>query len=77
MTNAELKQALFNKTPVVHNGIRYQRMYEIVYRVPKDKLIVSVGLLDVNDNSIVYAMPDKVSLVDQEETKEEKANETI
>ena len=77
MTNTELKQALFNKTPVMHNGIRYQRMYEIVYRVPKDKLIVSVGLLDVNDNSIVYAMPDKVSLVDQEETKEEKADETI
>ena len=77
MTNTELKQALFNKTPVMHNGIRYQRMYEIVYRVPKDKLIVSVGLLDVNDNSIVYAMPDKVSLVDQEETKEEKADETV
>lgn len=77
MTNAELKQALFNKTPVMHNGIRYKRIYEIVYRVPKDKLIVSVGLLDVNDNSIVYAMPDKVSLVDQEETKEEKADETI
>ena len=43
MTNAELKQALFNKTPVMHNGIRYRRVYEICYRVPEDKLIVSAA----------------------------------
>lgn len=72
MTNAELKQALFNKTPVMYNGIRYHRIYEIVYRVPKDKLIVSAALLDENDNSVVYALPDKVSLILTDETKEEK-----
>lgn len=77
MTNAELKQALFNKTPVMYNGIRYQRVYEIVYRVPKDKLIVSAGLLDVNDNSIVYALPDKVSLIPPDDAKEEETDEAI
>lgn len=77
MTNAELKQALFNKTPVMHNGIRYKRVYEICYRVPKDKLIVSVGLMDANDNSIVYALSDKVSLIPTDNAKEKKIDEAI
>lgn len=72
MTNAELKQALFAKTPVMHNGIRYQRVYEVVYRVPEDKLIVSAGLLDMNDKSITYATADKVTQIQTGETKEEK-----
>lgn len=71
MNNAELKQALFNKTPVMHNGIRYKRIYEIVYRVPNDKLTISAGLLDANENSITYVTLDKVSLADENETKEE------
>ena len=75
MNNAELKQALFNKTPVMHNGIRYKRIYEIVYRVPKDKLTISAGLLDANENSITYVTLDKVSLADENETKGEKADD--
>lgn len=74
MTGTELKQALFNKTPVMHNGIRYKRIYEIVYRVPEDKLIVSAGLLDENANSIVYALPDKVSPIPLVEGKENTAD---
>mgnify|MGYP007069917844 CR=1 FL=1 len=77
MTGAELKQALFNKTPVMHNGIRYQRVCEIVYRVPEDKLIVSAGLLDANGNCIVYAQPDKVSPIPSDDTKEEKTDEAV
>lgn len=61
--HAELKQALFNKTPVMHNGIQYRRVYEIAYRVPEDKLIVSAGLLDMNDKCVVYALPEKVSMI--------------
>ena len=72
MTNAELKQALFNKTPVMYNGILYQRVYEICYRVPEDKLIVSAGLLDMNGKSITYATADKVTQIQTGETKEEK-----
>lgn len=74
MTNAELKQALFNKTPVMHNGIRYKRVYEICYRVPEDKLIVSAGLLDVNGKSITYAAADKVDMPQPDEGKESRAN---
>lgn len=74
MTGAELKQALFNKKPVMYNGIRYRRVYEIVYRVPEDKLIVSAGLLDENANSIVYALPDKVSPIPPVEGKENTAD---
>jgi len=74
MTGAELKQALINKTPVMHNGIRYRRVYEIVYRVPEDKLIVSAGLLDVNEKSVTYAAADKVDAIPTEDGKERKAD---
>lgn len=74
MTGAELKQALISKTPVMHNGIRYRRVYEIVYRVPEDKLIVSAGLLDMNGMSITYAAVDKVDLIRADDGKESKAD---
>ena len=72
MTNAELKQALFNKTPVMHNGIRYRRVYEICYRVPEDKLIVSAGLMDITGRSVVYVPIEKVSSIPPDDAKEEK-----
>ena len=63
MTNAELKQALFSAAPVRYNGIEYQRVCEIVYRRPANEVIVSAGLLDKNENCIVYAKPEKVEAV--------------
>ena len=65
MTNAELKQALFSAAPVVCNGIEYQRVCEIVYRRPQNEVIISAGLLDKNGNCIVYARPEKVTLLEE------------
>lgn len=70
MTNAELKQALLNKTPVTYNGIRYRRVYEICYRAPDGKIIILAGLLDKNGNCIVYAKPEKVEPVQEERSTE-------
>ena len=67
MTNAELKQALFSACPVEYNGIRYQRVAEIVYRRPENKVIVSAGLLDKNGTCLVFAPAEKVNII-QEET---------
>lgn len=66
MTNAELKQALFSAAPVRYNGIEYQRVCEIVYRRPENEVIVSAGLLDKNENCIVYAKPEKVEALANE-----------
>lgn len=63
MTNAELKQALFSAAPVRYNGIEYQRVCEIVYRRPENDVIVSAGLMDKNENCIVYAKPEKVEVI--------------
>ena len=64
MTNAELKDALISKYPVMCNGIRYQRVSEIVYKMPNDELIVSAGLLDMNGKCLVYARAAKVERAD-------------
>jgi hypothetical protein len=64
MTNDEIKKALFSAAPVRFNGIEYQRVYEIVYRRPENKVIVSAGLLDRFENCIVYAPVEKVEAVE-------------
>ena len=67
MTNAELKQALFSAAPVRYNGIEYQRVCEIVYRRPANKVMVSAGLLDRFENCIVYAPVEKVGAIESNE----------
>ena len=62
MSGQELKEALFSKAPVKYDGIEYLRIYEIVYRVLDNKLMISAGLLDKNGRSITYALADKVEL---------------
>lgn len=64
MTNDELKKALFSACPVKYGGIEYLRVYEIVYRRPANKVIVSAGLLDRFENCIVYAPVEKVEAID-------------
>ena len=64
MTNSEIKQALLSAAPVRYNGIRYT-VAEIVYRSQKGQIIISVGLLDKNGNCLVYARPEKVSVVNE------------
>lgn len=55
MTNEELKEALFSGAPVVCDGIRYQKITAIVYRVVNKELFISGELLDGNGNCVVYA----------------------
>ena len=61
MNASEMKQALLSAAPVMYDGVRYT-VKEIVYRAPRGQIIVSLGLLDGNGNSMVYARPDKVVL---------------
>ena len=63
MTNAELKDALFNAVPVTCDGIEYLKVCQIVYSCPAKKLVISAGLLDKNENCIVYVNPEKVMAV--------------
>lgn len=65
MTNDELKKALFSACPVKYGGIEYQRVCEIVYRAPRGQLSISVGLLDKNENCLVYARPEKVEMTNE------------
>ena len=58
MTNAELKTALQNRSPVIcrssrYGEERYKRIYAIRYTLDKaDKVIIQAELLDYNENSI-------------------------
>ncbi len=66
MTNTELKEALFNRRPVVadlgiHGELTFARVYGIIYRAGNNgKVDISVELMDKNENSIVVASPDKI-----------------
>ncbi len=66
MTNAEIKNALFNRRPVIAdlgiNGeLTFARVYGIIYRAGKNgKVDVSVELMDKNENSLVITSPDKI-----------------
>lgn len=63
MTNDELKQALFNKRPVIHNmpllgEIEYKCVSAIIYRVNKQsKLDISAELTDICGHSVSTVDP--------------------
>ena len=62
MSNSELKDALMEQCEVIYDGIRYT-LNQIVYGVKNGKIKITVGLMDRNQNAIVYAEPEKVKRV--------------
>lgn len=69
MSSEEIKQAMLDLTPVVYNGIEYERINAYIYRVTKThkaglyKTILQVELQDKNSNSITIADAKKVELL--------------
>lgn len=63
MSNAELKEALFSREPVVHMGTRYDYVSGIIYRTCKGELYITAELMDVKGNSVTIAHADKVERV--------------
>lgn len=56
MTSDEAKKCLYSRKEVVCNGITYERMTAIIYRLDeRDNIIVSAELLDKNRNSVTIA----------------------
>lgn len=57
MTNAELKEALFTREPVMHMGIRYDYVSAVIYRTVKGKLQITAELMDRSSHSttVVHA----------------------
>ena len=60
MSNAELKEALFSREPVVHMGTRYDYVSGIIYRTCKGQLYITAELMDTEGNSVTVAHADKV-----------------
>ena len=56
MTNAEAKDALIRRTPVIFKNIEYSYISAIIYRYDKDdNLHISVELTDKNGRSVTIA----------------------
>ena len=76
MTSAEIKQAMVNLSPVIHNGIVYQRISAYTYRIyvsphsHKFKEAYQVELLDKNGQSVTIADPKEIKLYKPEEVTE-------
>ena len=69
MTSEEIKNAMINFSPVVYNGIEYERITAYIYRIVKThsagkyQTILQVELQDKNTNSITIADAKKVELL--------------
>ena len=56
MTNAEAKEALKNRTPVIYNNIEYLYISAIIYRYDKNNnLVISAELADKCKHSVTIA----------------------
>jgi hypothetical protein len=68
MNNDEVKKAWYDDTPIFHQGIQYQRISALIYRLDGNKKIVtSAELLDKNNNSVMIA---KIEDVEVENARE-------
>lgn len=66
MTDQESMQALISEENVEYDGIIYRRVEEVVHKRRSGKITTSVGLLDKNGNSIIYASAEKVHKIREE-----------
>lgn len=68
MTSEEIKEAMYNFTPVKYEGRRYARITAYIFRVVAlhgrnaYKTVLQVELLDYNQNSVTIADANKVEL---------------
>lgn len=69
MDSKQITEAMRRKSPVVFDGIAYQRITEyILWYDASNARRTSVTLLDKNNNSIVRAPADRVALAEKEGT---------
>lgn len=73
MTSEELKEAFKNGTPIMHRGIRYERINAIIYRYIKNKIVVSAELQSNVGHSITIARMKEITGIDVEDKKTVKA----
>ncbi len=68
MTNAEAKEALKNRTPVIFNNIEYLYISAIIYRYDKNRnLVISAELTDKNKRSVIVAqLKDVITTYDKQ-----------
>jgi hypothetical protein len=61
MNNNELKEAFVARRPVVHNGIIYERISAIIYRLrPNGTIYTEAELMDKCGHSVSIVSPERV-----------------
>ena len=55
MTNAELKEALLQKFPVVCRNVKYAYVSAILYRAVNGGIVVTAELMDIRGKSVTIA----------------------
>ena len=68
MTNSEAKEALKNRTPVIHNNIEYLYISAIIYRYDNNgNLLISAELADKCKHSVTIAqLKDVITTYDKQ-----------
>lgn len=62
MTIEEAKEAMFKGLEVEFQGAKYTRIAALIFRPKRGELITSAEILDTNNNSVVIALVDKLTL---------------
>lgn len=67
MTSEEIKKAMVNFSPVIHRGVKYQKISAYIYRIyatpaGKYKEAFQLELQDKNGQSVTIANADDVKL---------------
>lgn len=63
MNNDEVKKAWYDSVPITHQGIKYQRISALIYRLDGNKkILTSAELLDKNGTSVTIASIDRVEV---------------
>lgn len=63
MTNEEIKACLYDRRQVAHNGIKYDYVSAITYRVENGHVAVKAELMDKTKRSVTIANVKDVSEV--------------
>lgn len=66
MTVEEAKQCMFSKRPVIHHGIRYEKISALIFTLDdSDNIVVLAALIDKSKNCLVHARIQNITISEE------------
>lgn len=66
MTGEEAKRCLLSKRPVIHDGIRYEKISALIFTLDdSDNLVTLAALIDKSKNSMIHARIQNITISEE------------